>query len=298
MSISTWLYVSALGIALATSGHAQDQGESTQGQTGQQYQPSYEPPLPFPVEIVEGQSATDARERSEEEARQREIADLNAQEGMNAATQSIKNATNDMRDYALYSTIIVGLCTLFLMWTLYETRSLNKSANAANKIMLDEQRPYLFASNVSTYNFSFDTGHHLWFSVSVAYRNSGRHPAKNAKILLVSSADLPDQRRVSSIARGESEKINGMTHVGLVPPEFEGKVNIQSSLHSPTLGGGLVVFLSIIIIYDHAGERKTSIHEFFVGAETGHPTDSSIQVEEITSGAAKFRTNQHGGEMT
>ena len=114
MPFRPWMYVFALGLTLATSGQAQDQTESPQGEANQQSQPPYEPPLPFPVEIAEDKTAADARERGEEEARQREIADLAAQKGMNAATQAIKTATNDVRDYALYSTIAVCIGTALL----------------------------------------------------------------------------------------------------------------------------------------------------------------------------------------
>lgn len=131
MSFRAWLYIFTLGITLATSGQAQEQTERPQGQAVQQKQDAPKPSFSLPVEIVEDQSAAEARKAREEETRQREIADLAAQEGMNAATQSIKTATNDMRDYALYSAIVVGVGTVLLIWTLVLTGRANRSAHTA-----------------------------------------------------------------------------------------------------------------------------------------------------------------------
>jgi len=139
---SCWVIIIALGLGLATLGQAQNQA-APQGEVIQESTPSYEPPLPFPIEVVEDQATTEARKRSEEEARQREIADLAAQEGMNAATQEINTATKDMRDYALYSTIIVFIGTLLLIWTLVETRKASSAAHAGLLVMKNEQRPWL-----------------------------------------------------------------------------------------------------------------------------------------------------------
>ncbi|MGJ8624966.1 MAG: hypothetical protein ACSHW1_19660 [Yoonia sp.] len=104
------------------------------------------------MEIVEGPAAANARNASEEESRQREIADLVAQEGMNAATQSIKTATNDMRDYALYSTVAVWIGTALLLYTLWLTRQANNAAQRAvsvtENIGAAQTRAYLAISEV------------------------------------------------------------------------------------------------------------------------------------------------------
>lgn len=131
MPFRSWMYVFTLGIALATSGQAQEQTEGPQGEASQKNEPSYETPLPFPVEIIEDQSASEARQRHEEESRQREIDDLIAQKGMNEATRAIKDATVDMRDYALYSTLLVGFGTFLLIVTLWLTRQANRAAREA-----------------------------------------------------------------------------------------------------------------------------------------------------------------------
>ncbi|MGC1494707.1 MAG: hypothetical protein WA790_02780 [Sulfitobacter sp.] len=145
MSIRSWLYVFALGLTLATSGQAQEQTESTQVDATQQ-QPPFDPPLPFPVEIVEGDAAADARKRGEEEARQREIADLAAQEGMNVATQAIKDATLDMRNYAQTSTWLVAVGTIFLFATIWLTW---RAVRDAREIGQKQVRAYVTISEVN-----------------------------------------------------------------------------------------------------------------------------------------------------
>ena len=121
MSFRTWMYVFAI-IGLTSPALVQtEEEESEQRQAEQQDTPAYEPPLPFPVKILEDTAAADARARGEEEARQREIAALAAQEGMNAATQAIKDATLDMRDSAQISTLLVGIGTIFLFATIWLT---------------------------------------------------------------------------------------------------------------------------------------------------------------------------------
>lgn len=175
------MYVFAvIGLALATSGQAQNQTESPQGETDQQNQPAYAPPLPFPVEIVEDQATTDARNRGEEEARQREIADLAAQEGMNAATQAIKAATNDMRDYALYSTIAVWVGTVLLIITLvlgwFANRAAVDAVRVTREVGRDQSRAYIFAD----WAVAEDRGSYSY--VGISFVNSSATPAKWIKV--------------------------------------------------------------------------------------------------------------------
>jgi len=97
---------------------AQEKTADPDRQTSRQQAPPQAFPAPIRVTIVEDQSTTDARYRDEEESRQREIADLAAQEGMNSATQAIKDATLDMRDFTQTSTWLVGIGTGLLVVTL------------------------------------------------------------------------------------------------------------------------------------------------------------------------------------
>ena len=87
--------------------------------------------MPLPIEIVESQAAAEARERHEAEARQRDIADLAAQQGMNAATQAMNAATQRMAEYAFWSTFLVAVGTAAVVWSLILMRQANGAAVAA-----------------------------------------------------------------------------------------------------------------------------------------------------------------------
>lgn len=189
MPYRTWLFIATLGLTLSADlGQTQEQGESPSGQTGQEQDPvTPDIPTPFPVEIVEDDATADARQRSEEEARQREISDLAAQEGMNAATQSIDQATRDMRDYALYSTIAVWVGTALLIITLVLTWMANKSALAAVKVTRDlglaEHRPYVdvdFGGCISHWDRT--RGDKIFWKIRLILSNSGNTPTLNLRV--------------------------------------------------------------------------------------------------------------------
>lgn len=132
MSKRYWGYFVAVGlIVLCSSGQAQDQSDQTNGSANQQQAPSDNSFTPIPIYVIEDQATADARERHEEEARQREISDLIAQEGMNAATQAMNEATQRMADYAWWSTFLVGIGTALLFVTLWLTRQANVAAQLA-----------------------------------------------------------------------------------------------------------------------------------------------------------------------
>ncbi|WP_439121922.1 hypothetical protein [Marivita sp.] len=185
MSKGRWIIAVALGLALITSGQAQEQTESPGGQTGQEQNPiAPNIPTPFPVEIVENDAAADARQRSEEEARQREIADLAAQEGMNAATQSIEQATRDMRDYALYSTIAVWVGTFLLILNLVQVRKANEAAQKAVSVTRDigeaQVRAYLGVVGIKPEKAKITakaTPRQAILQLNAQLKNSGQSPA-------------------------------------------------------------------------------------------------------------------------
>jgi hypothetical protein len=117
-----------VGIAL---GQAQEQAQGARGETPAQQQPATPARSPIPVEIIGRQEAAEAREHSEAEAEQREIEDLIAQQGMNAATEAMNQATQRMAKYAFWSTVFVGVGTVLLILTLSLTRQANKAARGA-----------------------------------------------------------------------------------------------------------------------------------------------------------------------
>jgi hypothetical protein len=133
---SRWIIAVALGLTITSAlGQTKEQAENTREETEeQQSPPTLSIASPLSVEIVEDQSAAQARQRREEESRQTEIADLAAQQGMNVATQSIERATRDMRDYAFYSTIAVWAGTVLLILTLVLSWMANRAAQAAVRV--------------------------------------------------------------------------------------------------------------------------------------------------------------------
>lgn len=173
-----WIIAAAFGLALSTSGQAQEQAESAQGKAGEQSQPSYDLPLPFPVEIIEDQAATDARNSRENESQNNEIADLEAQQGMNAATQAIKDATLDMRDYALASTVAVWVGTALLFYTLWLSRSANNAAHTAVRVTREigeaQTRAYIGMDNLTASVEPGNTG----FQLYAKFFNQGQTPAR------------------------------------------------------------------------------------------------------------------------
>lgn len=184
---SRWIIAVAFGLTvLSQSGQAQEQTSSTDGQTGQQHQHSENPALSSPVEIIESQAEANARKSSEEESRQREIADLAAQEGMNDSTESIKDATLKMRDYALYSTVAVWIGTALLFYTLRLTRQANKAAQAAvgvtRAVGRAQTRAYVFFNLEGIAKpFEIDIRNPSDISVDFEIENVGQTPARNLR---------------------------------------------------------------------------------------------------------------------
>ena len=127
----------ALGLVSSTLGQAQEESGRTQGQACIDDTPAQTYPLPFAVEVIEDQAGTETRERREEEARQREIANLAAQHRTTASTEEMNAATQDMRDYVLYSTVLVGVGTGLLVVTLLLTWQADRAAVAAVDITKD-----------------------------------------------------------------------------------------------------------------------------------------------------------------
>jgi hypothetical protein len=181
MPYRTWLFIAAIGLTIvASSGQAQEQTESPSGQTDQEQGPVIpDIPTPFPVEIVEDDATADARKRSEQEARQREIADLAAQEGMNTATQAMNKATQRMAEYAFWSTVFVAIGTVLLIGTLVLTWMANRSAQAAVQVTRetgrDQARAYVEVSEVKFY---WGNRHGSKPQFKIVISNHGQTPAK------------------------------------------------------------------------------------------------------------------------
>lgn len=189
MPYRAWLIAGLLGLTAAL-GQAQDEAGDAERRADNQGEPAerQEPPIPvivtvpLAVEIIEDDAAAQARERSEAEAREREINDLAAQQGMNSATQSMNEATQDMRDYARIQTVLIGLGTALLIWTLWYTRQANRAAQDAVSVSRDigkrQLRAYLLP--LSCNNEMVDDDKAILLTVSLG--NAGLTPAKNVRL--------------------------------------------------------------------------------------------------------------------
>lgn len=165
-----------------TSGQAQQEAQGEQGQPETSQEPSQTLPIPLPVEIVGDEAKTEARQRREDEARQREIDDLIAQQGMNAATQAMNDATQRMAFHSLLSTIFVGVGTGLLVWTLWLTRSANRAAVQAVEVT-DEIGKKQLRAYVHTDCVSVDVsilGPRM--DIRIGVKNFGQTPARELRV--------------------------------------------------------------------------------------------------------------------
>lgn len=147
MSFRSWLYVFALGLILAGSAQAQDQDAGPDNPTPPQQAQTFDLPNPFPVIIIESDEATKTRQAEESISRQREEDDLIAQQGMNASTKAMNEATQSMKWASWVAAGLVGAGTILLIWTLFLTRAASASAqeavNVTREIGRDQSRAYV-----------------------------------------------------------------------------------------------------------------------------------------------------------
>lgn len=234
MLVSRWIIAVAFGLALATSGQAQEQTDSPGGQADQEHGPiTPDIPRPFPVQIVEDDSATDARQRSEEEARQREISDLAAQEGMNAATQAMNGATQRMAEYAFWSTVFVAIGTVLLVITLVLTWMANRSAQTAvtvtREIGRKQVRAYVLISEIDLSE--------LPKRQTAVIANVGSSPAmKFRTIYEFCEADAMDWAAMAEDAKTAS-------HIGISPSQsIHMSINIPDGIVDNAVCGIYVIY--------------------------------------------------------
>lgn len=283
MPFRAWIFAAALGL-IAALGQAQEQTQSPGGQAEQEQSPAKALPLPFPVEIIEDQSAANSRQRSEEEARQREIDDLIAQQGMNAATQAMNDATQRMAEYAFWSTVLVAAGTALLVITLLLTSQANRAAVAAVEVTRAigeaQTRAYLalpFRPNWT--NFSRAKIPKSGFIVD----NFGQTPAYNVKI--ASSLEMRDRftdklaiigrlgqvsfRDLAETIPPRTPELSGTDPDGASRGRFRVPANMQhpisdadfNELVSPT--GSRRIYLFIKIAYDDVFRRAHQTSRVF-----------------------------------
>ncbi len=201
MSFRAWMLVATLGLMfLPTLAQAQEQAQSPSRNAKTDDGPPNENAFSIPVELVESEEATKARESREAESRQNEIDDLVAQQGMNAATQAMNDATQKMALHSLLSTIAVWAGTGLLIWTLFETR---RTANAANDTLRADRAYVAYDECFAEWWFG-ETGvpeglgpdgvvvpHGI--SVAIIFRNFGKTPARQVRVVC-----FPELRAVGS----------------------------------------------------------------------------------------------------
>lgn len=206
--------LSAVALLIAIAPDAPAQGQSNEGTEAQSIEPSDNPehptdpshpqenqprtevsapPTPIPVELVETSADRESRLRREELAVKRELQDLAAQQGMNAATQSIDAATQDMRDYAFISLWLVAAGTVLLACTLYLTRQANKAAQEAVKVTMEIGQKQVRANlgffgveiiDTTASRRPYDT------SIEVCFKNTGQSPARDVCFDIVDYDEL------------------------------------------------------------------------------------------------------------
>lgn len=181
MSRGVAIFLLGFAVLLPVLGQAQEDGQ-TANQPAEQAEAEIEPPA-FPVRITETEAEREARKRIQNEAAERERADLVAQEGMNTATQR-------MADDASLQTWFVGFGTLLVFGTLLLMIQANRAAiqaasAAQDSVTLMEEmskrqlRAYVCVSNVRIENFKVFEIPTITFEV----RNHGPTPAMDVEVI-------------------------------------------------------------------------------------------------------------------
>lgn len=179
---SCWIIAVVIGLAFSQSLQAQEQTSPTEDRAIHLQELLDQKPSGIPIRIIEDSDARDARERSDREREQREKADLEAQQGMNAATKAMNDATQSIEWATWLSTFFVAVGTALLVWTLILTRQANKSAQTAVEITRDigrlQTRAYLDICDAKVTNLK--VGHVP--TIQIAIKNCGQSPARNLRV--------------------------------------------------------------------------------------------------------------------
>ena len=125
-------------------------------------------------------------QRGEAEARQREIDDLTAQQGMDAATRAINDATQrmaaDSRQMTIATWVGVALLVLILFLTLMANLAAVKAVWVTREIGKKQVRPYL-AFKIKNISAIPSDGGSFAVEFTGKVRNSGKSPAYGTSIM-------------------------------------------------------------------------------------------------------------------
>lgn len=189
MSNRNWVFVVATGLVLSLSAAlAQDSSEqpvTNQSGSARQDQGGDQRPEPFSVSvrILEEPEQSESAKREQQEANQREIDDLLAQQGMNEATNRIVALT-------LAQTILAFFGTIALLYSLFLNRKATLAAVSAAEIAqqaIGAERAWLVLSGqqiTQTKNDSVNFDEMV--GISLRWKNLGRSPALNVQQIIIS----------------------------------------------------------------------------------------------------------------
>lgn len=121
MSRNYWIAILAFGLALLLEGQGNAQEEQEQSEQSREAPQADQEPFSIPVRILEPEREEQTRQRREQEADQRQIEDLRAQQGMDESTRVMKWA-------AIWQTVFIFIGTIAVVWTLRLMVQANKAA--------------------------------------------------------------------------------------------------------------------------------------------------------------------------
>lgn len=192
MSKRYWIAAVAFGlICSAVSGQAQEQTESTERQEQTKEKPAEPLPPPIRIKIVEDQAEAEARQQRETASKERERADLIAQEGMNTATQRMAELAWWQNIATWVGAGLVFLTSLLMIQANMAAVQAAKASQAAVRVAeksleesaamnLAAMRPYLFLvpSEKVDPKKPFTVGDR----VPLTLKNCGQTPAFNVSL--------------------------------------------------------------------------------------------------------------------
>lgn len=253
----------AVAFGLAISGSLQAQQESDPGDAAaadEQQQANTLPPE-ISVRIIEDGEAAEARQRREEEAQERQIEDLIAQQRMAEVTEAMNEATQRMASYAYWSTIIIAIGTALLVWTLMLTRHANISAREAvdetRKIGKAQLRAYVCNTSTDVDIVNNIEGE-MAYVFSRVFTNLGQTPADDCRFAVSWNVEI-DGEFPTGDGLGEGRSDEKAPGIRLGPSQSmstKPMAFLRSEVERASRGEcGL--FLGARVDYtDHAGEKR------------------------------------------
>jgi len=271
--MSRGYWVAGLTLILAClvgpQGHTQDDANSQQREASDEATPNGSVQAPIPIQIVESDEITKARQRSEAISQENEKNDLIAQERMADAAEAMNRATQSMMWTALLSVIFVGVGTILLIWTLCETR---KMTYITSDIGQKQTRPYLVATGVQ--NDLQDDCYRGFLKI----KNFGHSPAVTESFSFKTFQGTHPERDVAF------QQIPNDKDYRVFPPSHEMKFGPISGNLAATLNlrKGQKIFVIGHIRYRNIGSKKIHITEFGYAVQVDRETAADAGASHVT----------------